>query len=154
MTSAPSSSSITHPPQAKGVAPWERDPNTLPNPDDPRTKAQAERWRRAAANFDTAQRTAHRRRRHAQRAAARRQRQREESQRKLETNARRMYYLGFFFLPLVWLISLIYFRREHRAPNASPIIKKCALYLFSSSACCLYTALLRCRPRVVPLSAA
>lgn len=153
MTSGSSPIPLTHPPQAKGVPPWERI-STLPNPDDPQTRVQAERWHRAATNFDATHRNTHRRRRRAERAAIRRQRQREEMQQKLETNARRMYYIGFFFLPLVWLIGLIYFHREHRAPNASPIIKKCTSYIFSSCSCYPYTVLLRCRRGVIPLSAA
>lgn len=131
MTSAPSPNSRSHPPQARGIPPWERN-SALPNPNDPQTQAQAERWHKAAANFDTHQRHEHRRRRRAERTAARRQREREEMQQNLEANARRMYYIGFCFLPLVWLITLIYFYREHRTPDASPIIKKCTLRLLLS----------------------
>lgn len=60
---------------------------------------------------------------------ARRRRRREEAAaqhlQQLEDNARFLYRLGFFALPLLWLIALIYFHREHIDENASPVIKSC-----------------------------
>lgn len=59
-----------------------------------------------------------RRERAVERAAA-------EQVRELEEEARRLFIGGFFALPLLWLISLIYFHKEHADENASQIIKKC-----------------------------
>lgn len=63
------------------------------------------------------------RRRRKERAAA-------EHVKELENDARRFFLLGFFALPLLWLVSILYFHKEHKDENASPIIKKCTLRLF------------------------
>lgn len=77
-----------------------------------------------AGNSDGEQRRRRRR-------EARRQRVLEEAraarQVRLEETARRMFYYGFFALPLLWLLSLIYFYRDYRDDNASVEIKKCTV---------------------------
>lgn len=113
-------------PKAAGVAPWERNPHLL-GPTAPQSQAQAQRWQKAANDMSTQERENARRRRKAERAAAKKKKQEADRLKAMESNARRMYYLGFFFLPLVWLISLLYFHREHKMEGASPVIKKCLL---------------------------
>lgn len=67
-----------------------------------------------------------------ERREARRQRKEQERQEaarkaaeKLEKTARRMYIVGFFALPLVWLVGLLYFHKEHKQAEGSQAIKKC-----------------------------
>lgn len=47
----------------------------------------------------------------------------EEQLKQLESDARRFFIYGFFALPLLWIVSILYFRAEHKDENASPIIK-------------------------------
>lgn len=67
-----------------------------------------------------------RRRRRKERAAA-------EHQKELENDARRFFILGFFALPLLWLVLMLYFHNEHKDANASPKIKRCMLSLHPTS---------------------
>lgn len=59
----------------------------------------------------------------------RKERERQEAAQKaienLENKARRMYIVGFFALPLVWLVGLLYFHKEHKQVEGSEAIKKC-----------------------------
>lgn len=71
-----------------------------------------------------ARRAARRAQKEAQRAA--------EMERQLEITARRMFYGGFFALPLLWLVSLIYFHKEHKSPDANPKIKRCKIIAIQS----------------------
>lgn len=66
------------------------------------------------------------RRRH-RRDERRRQRKEAEALRtlQLEKEARRFFHWGFFALPLIWLLSLIYFHREYKDAKSSAEIKKC-----------------------------
>lgn len=43
----------------------------------------------------------------------------------LEDDARTLYIYGFFALPFLWLVSIIYFWDEQKDENASPVIKSC-----------------------------
>lgn len=43
----------------------------------------------------------------------------------LEDDARKLYIYGFFALPFLWLVSIIYFWDEQKDENASPVIKTC-----------------------------
>ncbi|CAN8073113.1 unnamed protein product [Agarophyton chilense] len=111
-----------HPPHATGHAPWQRDGASHAPPTDPESKAKAEKWSRHK-NDDKHSREQRRKER-----AAERQRRKEEEERlrieRLENNARRMYIAGFFALPLVWLVALIYFREEHKDENGNQRIKE------------------------------
>ncbi len=69
--------------------------------------------------------------RRARRAARKAQKEAEraaEMARQLETTARRLFYGGFLALPLLWLVSLIYFHKEHKSPDANPNIKRCKIF--------------------------
>lgn len=111
--------------QPAGNAPWERE--GVAGPDDPEARARADRWRAAAAEMDNAPVSREElRRRRAEERRARREEAEAEAERTHEANARRMYIAGFFALPLLWLVSLFYFHKEHKSPDANPAIKKCS----------------------------
>lgn len=76
---------------------------------------------------DVAVRRARRERREERRAEKAAQREKEEADalKALEETARKMYYGGFFLLPMLWLVALLYFRQEHRAEGGNPKIKRC-----------------------------
>lgn len=114
-------------PEAKGHAPWERVGVDVPNPDDPEAQARAEKWRRATqGETDKAEEREEARRKRAEERKVKKEQEEAEMTKKLEKNARLMYIVGFFALPLVWLLSILYFHKEHVSPNANPVIKKCA----------------------------
>lgn len=73
-----------------------------------------------------ARREARRERRERRRAEkeAERVRKEIEAAKLLEDTARRMFYAGFLGLPMLWLVSLIYFHKEHKAEEANVQIKK------------------------------
>lgn len=52
---------------------------------------------------------------------------RAEAARQLELTAKRLYFWGFFLLPILWLVYLIYFNKEHRTSDANANIKKSEL---------------------------
>lgn len=111
-------------PVARGNAPWERSGTSHLPPTDPIAQKKAAKWLKQ--NGKPENREERRKRREEER-----QRKREEEQRllaqQLESNARRMYIVGFFGLPLVWLVALIYYRQEHKDENGNPRIKQCKL---------------------------
>lgn len=114
--------SSTSPPT--GVAPWERTGVAVAAPGGTTAQAAAQRWQDAASQMETEEAA-----RRAQRAEARRikeEERKQEAAKKLEDTARRMYYLGFALLPLVWLVNLAYFRKELKSDSSNPAIKKCA----------------------------
>lgn len=80
-----------------------------------------------AVDEDVAARAARRMRREERRAEKAAQREKEEADalQALEDTARKMYYGGFFLLPMLWLVALLYFRQEHRAEDGNPKIKRC-----------------------------
>lgn len=80
--------------------------------------------------------------RRGEREARRRQRKDEaaaEQLRQMESNAKWLYHVGFFALPLMWLILLVYYHREHVDDDASQIIKR--YYIKSRFMLVVYTAL-------------
>lgn len=70
-------------------------------------------------------RAARRERRRLEKIAEQERKEKEAAQH-LEDTARKMFYGGFFALPFLWLVSLIYFHKEHKAADANENIKKCA----------------------------
>lgn len=108
---------------AAGAAPWER----AGAPAAPADAAEiAGKWRAAAEGLEAEQNAKNERRakRHEERKKAKEDAARALEE-QLETTAKRMFYIGFFALPLVWLVSILYFRKEHKACDANPVIKKC-----------------------------
>lgn len=113
--------------QPQGQAPWEREGAAVPAPNDPEAQARAEKWRRATTGVEIREAEREERRRlRAEAKKAKQERDEEERARQLENSARRMYIAGFFALPLLWLVSLFYFHKEHTSPDANPVIKKCS----------------------------
>lgn len=114
-----------------GAAPWERQGAEHRSPDDPESRAKADKWKKRAAaaelEGDDDTHVDSRRRRAAERRA-----KKEEVEaarvKQLEKNARRMYFLGFFALPLLWLVSLLYFHADYKSAEPNPVIKKCACF--------------------------
>lgn len=131
------------PPQG-GAAPWERQGASHRGPDDPESRAKAEKWqKRAAAEEDeNGEDDGHVDRR--RRRAAERKAKKEEAEaaqvKTLETNARRMYWLGFFALPLLWLVSVLYFHTDYKSADPNPVIRKCALPFCSVALCLAFGA--------------
>jgi len=40
--------------------------------------------------------------------------------------ARKMFLGGLAFLPFLWLVNLVYFRREFMSPHTPLVLKKCS----------------------------
>lgn len=121
-------------PTEGGAAPWEREGASHRAPQDPESRAKAERWKERAAEegedvSDTPANIEERRRRAERRKARKKEKEiiaeakRVEA---LEKNARRMFLLGFFALPLLWLVSLFYFHKDYKSADPNPVIKKCS----------------------------
>jgi len=72
---------------------------------------------------DEARRAARRARRAARRAAKEAEAEAAAAV-ELEKTARQLFYGGFAALPMLWMVSLIYFHGEHKSPDANPKIKK------------------------------
>lgn len=122
---------IPQAPPTDGAAPWERAGGGHHAPDDPAAQARARKWQEVAGEMSAADAEVSQAR--AERQAAR-ARKKEEAAAKaaqnLEDTAVRMFRIGFAALPFVWLVSLLYFRKEMKNPEANPRIKKCALFFF------------------------
>lgn len=124
-------------PAAGGAAPWEREGASHRSPDDPESRARAERWKRRAGEDgeggeggdDRGNREDRQRRAEERRARRKEREEQKEAERikSLEQNARRMYLLGFFALPLLWLVSVLYFHKDYKSAEPNPVIKRCAL---------------------------
>lgn len=85
----------------------------------PRNDAEAEELRQLA-----------KRERRRQRKLQREAEAEAERLRQLEAMAKRLYVAGFFLLPILWLLYLLYFHKEHKTPDANANIKK-STYLTS-----------------------
>lgn len=114
-------------PTANGRPPWEREGGSHIPPTDARARRKAEQWQtQVASEADGLQRRMNRRR---ERLRRKEQREQERAE-KLVKGARQMFVAGFFMLPMVWLMALFYFHREHKDENANPEIRRCEYLVF------------------------
>lgn len=114
------------PPVAKGNAPWERSGASHLPPTSQIAQQKAAKWVQQAEKQRETQEE--RRKRKEEQRHQRLQQQKQQRIQQLEQNARQMFIAGFFALPLLWLVALIYFRQEHKAQDASPLIKDCKFF--------------------------
>lgn len=96
-----------------GSAPWERAGAGFAAPDDPEAQARARAWEAGAAQLAEQERgNAEAREARRRERAKRREEVARNAAEKLERTARRLCLVGFWALPLVWVVNVVYFWDE------------------------------------------
>lgn len=108
-------------PAGGGAAPWLRKGANHVAPTSEQAKNQAEKWK-AANGVETRE---ERRARRAKEREELRKKNEEERREKMEERAKQMYLVGFFGLPLIWIVALWYFREDVKREDVSEDMKKC-----------------------------